>query len=118
VPKIALPKFWLANILVELFLAHKLVNIGYKNELDLVVEHWQAKKLATIQTRTNLLVMTKKIGRVCFGSNPNRPSVFLFGSRNVPHCSTRQRYPTPSVWFLSMQLHLLFLVFFSSVNTF
>jgi hypothetical protein len=23
-PKIALPKFWLANILVELFLAHKL----------------------------------------------------------------------------------------------
>jgi hypothetical protein len=27
-PKIALPKFWLANILVELFLAHKLANIG------------------------------------------------------------------------------------------
>jgi hypothetical protein len=25
------------------------------------VEHWQAKKLATIQTTTNLLVMTKKL---------------------------------------------------------
>jgi hypothetical protein len=84
VPKIALPKFWLANILVELFLAHKLANIGYKNELDLVVEHWQAKKLATIQTRTNLLVMTKKIGRVCFGSNPNRPCFSVL----QPKCST------------------------------
>jgi hypothetical protein len=28
VPNIALPKFWLANILVDLFLAHKLANIG------------------------------------------------------------------------------------------
>jgi hypothetical protein len=28
VHKIALSKFWLANILVELFLAHKLANIG------------------------------------------------------------------------------------------
>jgi sugar lactone lactonase YvrE len=57
--------------LVELFLAHKLVNIGQKNELELVVEHWQAKKLATIQTRTNLLVMAKKIGSLWFGSNTN-----------------------------------------------
>jgi hypothetical protein len=29
----------------------------------LVVEHWQAKKLATIQTRTNLLAITKKLER-------------------------------------------------------
>jgi hypothetical protein len=28
VPNIALPKFWLANILVELFIAYKLINIG------------------------------------------------------------------------------------------
>jgi hypothetical protein len=38
------------------------------------VEHWQAKKLATIQTTTNLSVM-KKNGRVWFGSNPNTPLV-------------------------------------------
>jgi hypothetical protein len=29
-PKIALPKFWIANILVELFLARKLANISQK----------------------------------------------------------------------------------------
>jgi hypothetical protein len=61
VPKIALPKFWLANILVELFLAHRWVNISWKNKLNLIVEHWQAKKLITIQIRTNLLVMIKKL---------------------------------------------------------
>jgi hypothetical protein len=61
VPKIALPKFWLANILVELFLAHKFGQHWLKNELAFIVGHWQAKKLATIQTRTNILVMTKKL---------------------------------------------------------
>jgi hypothetical protein len=29
--------------------------------VDVVVEQWQAKELATIQTRTNLLVMTKNL---------------------------------------------------------
>jgi hypothetical protein len=38
-PKIVLLKFWLANILLKLFLAHKLANIGLKNELELVVKH-------------------------------------------------------------------------------
>jgi hypothetical protein len=36
VPKIHLPKFWLAIILIELFLAHKLSNIDQKKRLELV----------------------------------------------------------------------------------
>jgi hypothetical protein len=52
-PKIAVPKFWLANILVELFLVQSCPTFA---ENKLVVEHWHAKILATIQTITNVLV--------------------------------------------------------------
>jgi hypothetical protein len=43
-PRVALPKICLAKILVDVLLAHKLVNIGYKNELELVVGHWHMPK--------------------------------------------------------------------------
>jgi hypothetical protein len=51
-PRVALPKIWLAKILVDVLLAYELANIGYKNVLELVVGHWHAKKLAAIQTHT------------------------------------------------------------------
>jgi hypothetical protein len=50
VPKIAQPKFWLANILVDLFLAHKLANMA---EIELVVGHWRAKKLQQSKQELN-----------------------------------------------------------------
>jgi hypothetical protein len=74
-PKIALPKFWLANFLVELFLAHKLVNIGYKNKLDLVMEHWQAKKIGNYLNKDQSFSHDQKIGMIFLGSNPNTPIV-------------------------------------------
>jgi hypothetical protein len=43
------------------------------------VEHWQAKKLATIQTTTNLLVMTKKLvgyDLVTIQTHPNYFALF------------------------------------------
>jgi hypothetical protein len=42
-PKVVLPKIWLAKILVDVLLANELANIGYKNELELVMRHWHAK---------------------------------------------------------------------------
>jgi hypothetical protein len=42
-PKVALPKIWLAKILVDVLLANELANISYKNELELVMRHWHAK---------------------------------------------------------------------------
>jgi hypothetical protein len=62
-PKVVLPKIWLAKILVDVLLANKLANIGYKNELEFIVSHWHAKKLAAIQTHTNFLVISNKLVR-------------------------------------------------------
>jgi hypothetical protein len=62
VPKIALPKYWLAKILVEL-LPTNWPTLAKKNKVELVQKHWQTKKLVTIQRRTNLLAMTKKLVR-------------------------------------------------------
>ena len=45
VPKVSPSKHWVA---------HYLANIGKKNELELARVHWHAKKLATIQTKTNI----------------------------------------------------------------
>ena len=59
VPKVAPSKHWVAKILVEVLVAHDLADIGKKNELELARVHWHAKKMATIQTKTNLWVMTK-----------------------------------------------------------
>ena len=49
--------------MVEVLVAHDLADIGKKNELELARVHWHAKKMATIQTKTNLLVMTKILAR-------------------------------------------------------
>lgn len=38
-PKLALPKIWLAKILVMVLLAHELANFDLKNELELAIEH-------------------------------------------------------------------------------
>ena len=59
VPKVAPSKHWVAKILVEVLVARDLADIGKKNELELARVHWHAKEMATIQTRTNLWVMTK-----------------------------------------------------------
>jgi hypothetical protein len=53
-PIVALPKICLAKILVDVLLVHEFDNIGYKNKLELVVGYWHAKKLAAIQTYTNI----------------------------------------------------------------
>ena len=58
-PKVAPSKNWVAKILVEVLVAHDLADIGKKNELELARVHWHAKEIATIQTKTNLWVMTK-----------------------------------------------------------
>ena len=44
VPKVAPSKHWVAKILVEVFVAHDLADIGKKNELELARVHWHAKK--------------------------------------------------------------------------
>jgi hypothetical protein len=59
-PRVALPKIWLAKILVDVLLVHELANVSYKNELEFVVGHWHAKKMAAIQTHTNFLVIANK----------------------------------------------------------
>ena len=71
VPKVAPSKHWVAKILVEVLVAHDLADIGKKNELELARVHWHpkkmatihfwvttktSKKMATIQTKTNLWV--------------------------------------------------------------
>ena len=63
VPKFAPSKHWVAKILVEVLVAHDLADIGKKNELELARVHWHAKEMATIQTKTNLWVMTKILVR-------------------------------------------------------
>ena len=59
VPKVSPSKHWVAKILLEVLVAHDLADIGKKNELELARVHWHAKEMATIQTKTNLWVMTK-----------------------------------------------------------
>ena len=72
VPKVAPSNHWVAKILVEVLVAHDLADISKKNELELARVHWHDKKMATIQTKTNLWVMTN-FGKVHFGHNPNTP---------------------------------------------
>jgi hypothetical protein len=57
---------WLAytNILDRVLVVHVLANVAKKNELGLTSEQVHAKLLATIQTRANLLPMTKKLARL------------------------------------------------------
>jgi hypothetical protein len=76
-PKVVVPKIWLAKILVDVLLANELVNIGYKNELKLVVGHWYAKKLASIQTRTNFLVIANKLVRYSLATIQTCPMFLL-----------------------------------------
>jgi hypothetical protein len=40
---VASPNIWLAKILVDLLVAHKLANIGKKSELDWPKGYWHAK---------------------------------------------------------------------------
>jgi hypothetical protein len=46
-----------------------------KNELELVRSHWHAKKLATIQTRTNVLIIAKKLIRYTLATNQTYPNL-------------------------------------------
>lgn len=65
-PTFALPilaNIWLAKKLVKVLVAHELVKIGNKNELELARSHSLAKLLATIQTKAKILVMAKKLAR-------------------------------------------------------
>lgn len=51
-----------AKIPVKVLLVYALANFGKKkNELELVVRHWLAKKLAFIETRTKSWSMTKNL---------------------------------------------------------
>jgi hypothetical protein len=45
---------------VELFFVHELANIG-QNKLELVVEHWQTKNLATIQNKNQSFGYDEKL---------------------------------------------------------
>ena len=73
VPKVAPSKHWVAKILVEVLVAHDLADIGKKNELELARVHWHAKKMATIQTKTNLWVMTKILVRCTLATIQTHP---------------------------------------------
>ena len=74
VPKVAPSKHWVAKILVEVSVAHDLGDIGKKNELELARVHWHAKKMATIQTKTNLWVMTKILVRCLWPQSNHTPT--------------------------------------------
>jgi hypothetical protein len=52
--------------------------LAKKDELELVVEHWQTKRLATIQTRTNLLAMTKTLVGYALVAIQTYPRVLKF----------------------------------------
>ena len=93
VPKVAPSKHWVAKILVEVLVAHDLADIGKKNELELARVHWHAKKMATIQTKTNLWVMTKILVRCTLATiqtHPNTRLIECTGRRNTSAewCST------------------------------
>ena len=76
-PKVAPSKHWVAKILVEVLVAHDLADIGKKNELELARVHWHAKKMATIQTKTNLWVMTKILVRCTLATIQTHPNTRL-----------------------------------------
>ena len=77
VPKVAPSKHWVAKFLVEVLVAHDLADIGKKNELELARVHWHAKKMATIQTKTNLWVMTKILVRCTLATIQTHPNTRL-----------------------------------------
>ena len=77
VPKVAPSKHWLAKILVEVLVAHDLADIGKKNELELARVHSHAQKMATIQTKTNLWVMTKILVRCTLATIQTHPNTRL-----------------------------------------
>ena len=77
VPKVAPSKHWVAKILVEVLVAHDLADIGKKNELELARLHWHAKEMATIQTKTNLWVMTKILVRCTLATIQTHPNTRL-----------------------------------------
>ena len=77
VPKVAPSKHWVAKILVEVLVAHDLADIGKKNELELARVHWHAKEMATIQTKTNLWVMTKILVRCTLATIQTHPNTRL-----------------------------------------
>ena len=77
VPKVAPSKHWVAKILVEVLVAHDLADIGKKNELELSRVHWHAKEMATIQTKTNLWVMTKILVRCTLATIQTHPNTRL-----------------------------------------
>ena len=77
VPKVAPSKHWVSKILVEVLVAHDLADIGKKNELELARVHWHAKEMATIQTKTNLWVMTKILVRCTLATIQTHPNTRL-----------------------------------------
>ena len=76
-PKVAPSKHWVAKFLVEVLVAHDLADIGKKNELELARVHWHAKEMATIQTKTNLWVMTKILVRCTLATIQTHPNTRL-----------------------------------------
>ena len=86
VPKVAPSKHWVAKILVEVLVAHDMADIGKKNELELARVHWHAKKMATIQTKTNLWVMTKILVRCTLATIQTHPNTRLVEDARAPQC--------------------------------
>ena len=94
VPKVAPSKHWVAKILVEVLVAHDLADIGKKSELELARVHWHAKKMATIQTKTNLWVMTKILVRCTLATIQTHPNIRLVD--DARGAATRVSTPIPS----------------------
>ena len=92
VPKVAPSKHWVAKILVEVLVAHDLADIGKKNELELARVHWHAKEMATIQTKTNLWVMTKILVRCTLATIQTDPN-----TRLVEHVRGAATHPRSGV---------------------
>ena len=62
---------------MEVLVAHHLADIGKINELELARVHWHAKEMATIQTKTNLWVMTKNLVRCTLAAIQTHPNTWL-----------------------------------------
>ena len=110
VPKVAPSKHWVAKILVEVLVAHDLADIGKKNELELARVHWHAKEMATIQTKTNLWVMTKILVRCTLATIQTHPNTRLVedarGTTTRPRSGVAR--PTASSGPETMPGHLAF----------
>lgn len=74
---------------VEVLVAHDLADIGKKNELELAKVHWHAKKMATIQTKTNLWVMTKILVRCTLATIQTHPNTWLVEDARASGCIRR-----------------------------